>query len=298
MSNNKTVSCYLMGGLGNQLFQIFTTFAYAMKTKRKVVLPYTDTLNIGVKRPTYWNNFLSTLVTFTTKNQNNKVTLQDLNYFSQYNEIGFRHYPLINHEVPNIILYGYYQSYKYFYDEKAFLFKIIQLSKQQDLVRFEFLDDIIGKDTISMHFRLGDYKYIQDKHPLMPIDYYRNSLKYIIKNRTMPGDMVVLFFCENNNEDNDVVISIIKTLTLEFPDIKTWKKVDNTIPDWKQMLIMSCCNYNIIANSTFSWWAGYFNQNENKMVCYPCIWFGKNAPNDTSDLFPEDWKKIEFENEI
>ena len=58
---DKYVSCYLMGGLGNQLFQIFTTIAYGMQHNRKVVLPYTKQLTTGTVRNTYWDNFLNTI---------------------------------------------------------------------------------------------------------------------------------------------------------------------------------------------------------------------------------------------
>lgn len=298
MSETKHVSSFLMGGLGNQLFQIFAAFSYGLKTKRRLVLPYTDVLTTGITRPTYWNNFLSSIVTFTTKNEKNSVTIQDLNYFTAYKEVGFRYrQPVLYNDVPNIMLYGYYQSYMYFDNDRDILFKIIQLSKQQQAIRAEFSDVLQlhnSTKTISMHFRLGDYKYKQDKHPLMPIDYYRKALGVII-NSLIGKEYKVLYFCEH--EDNEEVHSMIRVLEGEFPDL-IWEKVDDKIPDWKQMLIMSCCQHNIIANSTFSWWAGYFNQNENKIVCYPFLWFGKNAPNDTSDLFPLNWKKIEFINQI
>jgi hypothetical protein len=49
---------------------------------------------------------------------------------------------------------------------------------------------------------------------------------------------------------------------------------------------------NIIANSTFSWWGAYLNNNPEKIVCYPDQWFGPRAGHDTSDLFPKDWIKI------
>lgn len=297
------VSSFLMGGLGNQLFQIFATFTYGLKTKRRVVLPYTDILTTGINRPTYWNHFLSSLVSFTTKNEKNNIQLQDLDYFTTYKEVGFRYQtPVLYNDIPNIMLFGYYQSHKYFDAEKEMLFKLINLTKQQQDVREEFAG-LLGRrsghatsnQTISMHFRLGDYKFIQDKHPLMPLDYYRKSLLHIMNRRDFNKTYKVLYFCEH--EDNEVVESMIRILEGEFPGL-IWQKADDTIPDWKQMLLMSCCHHNIMANSTFSWWAAYFNQDDTKVVCYPFIWFGKNAPNDTSDLFPPTWEKIEFVNGI
>jgi tellurite resistance-related uncharacterized protein len=72
----------------------------------------------------------------------------------------------------------------------------------------------------------------------------------------------------------------------------TFEKVDSRLDDWEQMILMSLCQYNIIANSTFSWWAAYFNTNANKLVCYPKVWFGPRANHDTKDLYLEDWIKI------
>jgi len=59
------------------------------------------------------------------------------------------------------------------------------------------------------------------------------------------------------------------------------------------MISMSCCTHNIIANSTFSWWSAYLNENNDKIVCYPSLWFGNELQNkDTCDLFLDNWKKI------
>ena len=288
--SSSIVTCQMMGGLGNQLFQIFTTFAYCIRTNRKMVLPYSDLLTVGKARITYWNTFLISLKKFTTFT--NSTFTNDYLYFLQsYNEPKFNYNPIPNFSDDSIKLVGYFQSYKYFENEKNILFDFIGLTKQQNSIREEFKEllDNESSNTISMHFRLGDYKDIQDCHPLMPYQYYESAILNIITARDLSKQFRILYFCEK--EDIDDVEKIIKMLRKSYNFIE-FKKVDNGIPDWKQMLLMSCCQDNIIANSTFSWWGAYFNQNEDKLVCYPNKWFGPKITNNTIDLFPKNWHKI------
>ena len=74
-----------------------------------------------------------------------------------------------------------------------------------------------------------------------------------------------------------------------FPEIE-FRGCDTEIEDWQQMLLMSLCSHNILANSTFSWWGAYLNTDPEKVVVYPGKWI--NTHRDLNDLFPSDWIKI------
>jgi hypothetical protein len=271
------ISCELMGGLGNQLFQIFATICYAMKHRQPFKFLYKDFL---VNRPTYWNTFLNPLKVFTMKQRPTMTVI---------NETGFR-FQLIQDpaEGEDSTLKGYFQSHKYFEEHWSTLSRLIRLEEQKAAVKSMFNDNY--DNIVSMHFRLGDYKYLQDCHPIIKYSYYKNSIQHIINAREN-DKLKILYFCEKSDVDD--VLLIIKQLKEKFTEC-TFVMIDHDNFDWVQMLMMSLCRDNIIANSTFSWWGAYFNSREDKIVCYPDVWFGPKLAsiNDTSDLFPEKWTKI------
>jgi hypothetical protein len=165
---------------------------------------------------------------------------------------------------------------------------MIEIDKQKNDVMQKY-PSLISNDSISMHFRLGDYKKLPDWHPILTIDYYLKSLEGIL-NKIRGKNVTVYFFCEN--EDIDYVSDMICLLyqhTCKENHLCSFKRISGDIPDWEQLLIMSNCCHNIIANSTFSLWAAYLNTNENKIVYYPKTWFGYRNQSDTSDMFPEEW---------
>jgi len=292
------ISINLMGGLGNQLFQIFTALAYGLQEKVKTVFPYSETLTTGAIRPTYWNTFLSRLSIFTAGEKHNNPSNQEIYSWNLIRERSFQYLALpdIGQNI-NVILQGYWQSYKYFDSVKDTIFKWIKIEKMRDSVIQEY-NDYFGTGEsieISMHFRLGDYKKLSDCHPILPKEYYYNALSHIKNSLQDDFTTRVLYFCEA--EDNETVLEIIAYLKTFFSDID-FIKVDDSIPDWKQMLLMSCCDHNIIANSSFSWWGAYMNMAEDKIVCYPNIWFGPritmNILHDdyVKDMYPPEWKKV------
>jgi hypothetical protein len=290
------ISIQLMGGLGNQLFQIFAIIAYAFEHSHQFVFPYSDRLFVGKIRQTYWHNFLTNITLFTTKNPVCKFSNNDLKSFPTIKENGF-HYTKIPAVPANnsISLNGYYQSYKYFETYQDKIYAMILLSNQQMSVKTKYgkyFDD--GAITISMHFRLGDYKEKQQYHPIMSKEYYEKALSHILTTKYSAESRVrILYFCEA--EDNDIVCKAMYNICSGFSQYVNLEivKVEDGMEDWQQLLLMSCCNDNIIANSSFSWWGAYFNQNVDKCVCYPHIWFGPAmGAMRMEDLFPPSWKKI------
>ena len=273
----------IMGGLGNQLFQIFCGIAYSLENRApfKINISKFDLVspvdNIS-KRPTYWDNFLSNLSRFTYKDQLTIPTYNEPSFI--YNKI-----PYINQDFK---LRGYYQSYKYFDAQYANICKMINLDNQKVLVKEKYNHYFNNKKIICIHFRIGDLKNNKGHGPVIDDKYSINALNYMKENLPDFSNYEILYFGEQ--EDNTIIVSFIEKINIAFKNKYTI--IDYAIPDYEQLLLMSLCSHNIIANSTFSWWGAYFNTNSIKIVCYPSLWFGKNCANDTKDLFPESWIKI------
>jgi len=283
------ITCNLMGGLGNQLFQIMMVIAVAIKNEIPFIFPYSDKLTTGVERPTYWDTFFKNIRMYTANPENfnnSNIFINNLLYkHPVYNEPRFNYTEIP--KIDNVMFNGYFQSYKYFQEVQDKIFDLIGIYGIQLDILNEYPELFNEKNTISMHFRLGDYKTKQDCHPILPYEYYEKSLEMVPIEELSKYN--VLYFCEE--EDNEYVNSIIDRLKLKF-QLKEFIKVDDKIDDWKQLIIMSCCKINIIANSSFSWWGAYFNINDGKIVFYPSVWFGPSIQNDVSDMCPDSWIKI------
>ena len=287
------LTCNLMGGLGNQLFQIFATISYAVKSQNIFKFYDINTLGTGntTVRNTYWNTFLHALKPFLTKEFPTIDIIKEQGF--HYTEIS--PFSLVNR---NTCLLGYFQSYKYFEPYFALIYRLLKIEdmKLKVFKRAELSEDFL-KNCISMHFRLGDYINIQHVHPLLKNDYYEKALNYI--NQHAPTYRNIIFFCED--KDLEEVKNMIKKIkgnvdknryVTDAEEKYRFIRCKNELEDWEQMLLMSACGHNIIANSTFSWWGAYFNNYLNKIVCYPSVWFSPSKQHDTKDLFPPEWIKI------
>lgn len=271
------VTCKLMGGLGNQLFQIFATISYAMTVHSKFEFTNEEVLTTGAHRPTYWTSMLARLRPFTVPPEKHAQ-------LPLVREPGFTHSPLPLSQ--DAMLFGYFQSYKYFETHYAIICKLLGIAVLKENMKV-LNGSVPFEQTVSMHFRLGDYKHIQHCHPIQTIHYYQHALAHILERS---NDITyVLYFCED--EDVEIVQASIVALQETWPYL-TFQRANSRLADWEQLVCMSCCRHNIIANSSFSWWGAYFNDHADKMVCYPSTWFGHAMKHDTRDLCPTEWRKI------
>jgi hypothetical protein len=179
-------------------------------------------------------------------------------------------------EIPNPVdcnyyLDGYWQSQKYFNNIREEIIKYF--TPNDDVLNKLKETEFIETNTTSLHVRRTDYVTSNGYHPVQDISYYVNAIKEI-------GDYDYLFvfsddikWCKDNLKFNNIIYT-------------------EGMSEIEDMMLMSMCKNNIIANSTFSWWAAYLNQNPNKKIVAPKKWFGDHVNIDTKDIIPEEWIKI------
>jgi hypothetical protein len=307
-----------MGGLGNQLFQIFTTIAAALRNHDTFFFMEHQQLpgHPGHSRYTHWSTLFGSLRKYLTPS--NADTDKMFQSVARWDEIGF-HYTALPTETSKytkpLRLHGYFQSEKYFVDKYAEICEMLHLSQQQSRIKAIYGNESWSNDylespqksriLVSTHFRIGDSVFNLHIHPVMSVDYYYRALSHIITTTTTtttPACYSFLVFYEPC--DKEIVFKHIAALKHRCATDTTGSAygrdiefhfVRDTIADWQQMLLMSVCDHNIIANSTFSWWGSYFNANPGKVVCYPSVWFGPGVSHDTRDLCPasSSWVKID-----
>ncbi len=282
MNNQWIISGNIIGGLGNQLFQIFTIIAAAMSCGKQFVFPYDTQTRVGLNRPTYWNNMLRELKPFTTTANIQFAVAEETPYV--YNAQLMN---AVKMHSGNVYLKGYYQSHKYFEYFLPQILSLLKLSVQKNIIKRLFESQLADK-PVSMHFRVGDYVKHPGCHPILGQDYYMNALEHITSSTSVTH--IMMFYEQSDKEYLEPTIRALKTRFSQLVFVTP----DRVIPDWSEMLLMSCCSHNIIANSTFSWWGAYLNENPDAIVCYPSLWFGSAIKADNlSDLFPERWIKIQ-----
>jgi hypothetical protein len=270
----------IQGGLGNQLFQIFTLIATSLDSKIPFFFRHVER-PVRTDRPFYWDSLFSRLAMFIKKDILIQRAYKEHHF--HYEAIPWKAFP--NSAEENVTLFGYFQSPRYFDHHKKSIVKLLKLKDKKEMALNRFcnltgMEESFFDEFVSMHFRIGDYVNVQHVHPVLDLEYYKKSLERLIKD-TGKQDWTILYFYEK--QDEEVIGKYINILKRKFKELE-FVGIDHRMCDWEQMLAMTLCQHNIIANSTFSWWGAYLNEHEDCIVYYPELWFNEKCGKSVSDL--------------
>jgi hypothetical protein len=180
----------------------------------------------------------------------------------------------------NYNLNGLFNTYDIFHHIQE---EIIELFTFKDEIKefcLDYISQIKQEDEIlvSIHFRRGDYLQVSSLN--LSLEYYQEAVNKIQS-----------FF------PNQKIKYLIFSNGIEW--VKENFKLDNCVyveglDRFKDMCLMTLCDHNIIANSTFSWWGAYLNQNLNKKVVCPYNYLNYLPLNDivNGKYFPKEWISI------
>jgi len=259
---NNLISCNLMGGLGNQMFQAGHALSQGWKHNRETVfIPRSWTPMQGKQTSHYRENIFRNL-----------KFVDNIDGFTKVHE-GPWEFSEINPVEDNTVFEGYFQSGKNLLGFNDKIREIFGPTEQFISEITQKYPQLIQENTASIHIRFGDYKENPHIHPSVSKEYLDKALEMI-------GSYSHLFLFGDDKE----------WLSNNFPgDNITLVNEDDYVDMW----MMSLCKNNIISNSTFSWWSAFLNKNINKKVIAPSIWFGPSGPQKYYDMYEPDWTKMD-----
>lgn len=257
------ITSVLGGGLGNQMFKISAAISLAYDNDDITVFDFNNYhgCSQGFSPFKYRNNIFRKLVKGVIESP---IQYKDLKF--NYTKIDYKN---------NLELDGLFQTEKYFVNNKQLILDLFEISQEikNKLDIYKRIFNVFNKTTVSLHVRRGDYLPIYNTLPSISLEYINNALSYF------ENCLVCVI-----SDDINWCIGNIKSTTSQLYFI------GDNLEDYEQLYLMSMCDHNIIANSSFSWWGSYLNLNPDKMVIAPKLWFGSD--------FHEDWNDIYYEKNI
>ncbi|MBU2366796.1 MAG: alpha-1,2-fucosyltransferase [Alphaproteobacteria bacterium] len=141
---------------------------------------------------------------------------------------------------------------------------------------------IDSTNAIAIHLRRGDYASnpkAARHHGVLSADYYRRAAE-LLANRV--ADPVFYIFSDDPAYARSQLADRLpgSTQVVETGSPHAWSDLD----------LMSHCQHNIIANSTYSWWSAWLNRNPDKLVVSPAPWFADQSS--SGDLIPPSWQQV------
>lgn len=268
----------IIGGLGNQMFQyslflslcrrfpdedIFTDTSYFSTYHLHNGLELERVFNIGLNQapfgkllkvtyPVKWYKLSRAIRKFLPKR---KTELVDTTEFVYNPEVFTPHSKYYD---------GYWQAYIYFDDYRDLILEKFRFSMPINSESRKLIAELDANgNSVSIHIRRGDYLKDSIFAGVCGIEYYEKALDYIFSKISNP---VFYVFSDDIDWCRDNITPLLNGCECRFVD---WNRGTDSPLD---MLLMSKCSNNIIANSSFSWWGAYLNRHSEKIVCAPVKW--------------------------
>lgn len=286
----------MSGGLGNQMFQ-YALYLKLKKLGKQVKFDSISSYHRDNARPVQLAVF-DIQYPEATKEEMVEMTDSSLKFrdrvrrklkgrkTKEYREDHFGYDPNVLLQDPAYLV-GYYQSELYFSDikdevRKAFTFDEYVITPET----LEMKKRIEETESVSIHVRRGDYLNAEDVYGDICTDaYYDAAIEYMLEkhpNATFylfTNDMTWADFFVHGREHANIVIV----------------KGNTEYTGYLDMYLMKNCKHNIIANSSFSWWGTWLNDNPDKTVIAPSVWL-KNDPG--RDIYTDNMILIDNEGRI
>lgn len=180
---------------------------------------------------------------------------------------------------------GHFQTEMYFKDYRESIINDFQLKNQLSDNSLKYASEIAGTNSVSLHVRRGDYvtnSRANEVHGTCGATYYTRAIEFILEKTSTPHFYIFSDDLEWVKEQN-----WLKNLKVSFVTGNTELK------SYEDMVLMSLCKHNIVANSSFSWWGAWLNQNKGKIVIAPENWLANAEINNLAkQILPSEWIKL------
>ncbi|MEY4986541.1 MAG: hypothetical protein RL567_320 [Bacteroidota bacterium] len=284
------------GGLGNQLFQFALGVAieetlgyqvkydlqeYSLSGYRKFDLDkFVGDLKIAsIEEIAQKYNLFQKIKFLIFKSWGFPFGLKGLKY---YLERKFQFDEKVFDLADDVYLSGYWQSEKYFINHRIKLLECIKISDSDLPENLKYLNQIRSSNSVSIHVRRGDYisnPQAKSIYATCDLGYYEKAIQHI---STKFEDLTFFVFTDD--------MEWVKTHFSKFERM-IFVNVNHVDTAFEDLKLMSNCKHNIIANSTFSWWAAWLNKNAGKVVIAPNRWYTQKWRN-SANLIPVDWLRL------
>ena len=292
----------IYGGLGNQMFQYAAARRLAMKHQVQLKLfPGFSGDNLREYRLKFFNiddpiadqkDVDRLILHFRTYKGLNHKILRWVDRLKPYYKRRYYKYKPWSGDTgilkasPNVFLDGYWANELFFKDIRNELHDRFEIKDAFVTPSYKGFSKMIRNSyAVSVHIRRGDYaanEHTRNFFGVLPREYYQRAVDYVLNK--YPGAQFFVF-----SDDPEYV-----KRNLHFNPEVVFVEGKN-LSDFHELKLMSYCRHNIIANSTFSWWAAWLNKNPEKTVIAPATWYkNKEAQRfyEQYPFVPDTWIKL------